>query len=171
MLAAISGAFMGWADAVEGSRDAVQRIEEGIAVPRFVALESFMPWYLAMLAEAQAAIGRDEEARATLDEALASVRRAGANFYGPELHRLVADLTSAAGGDRVQVKSHLETARLLARAQGARWWELRIATDRCRLLGASRETIDELAAARAAVVGGEQTPVVEAASAVAAGTL
>ena len=60
------------------------------------------------------------------------------------------------------------TARRVARAQRARWWELRIATDRCRLPGAGRDALEDLSAARAAVAGGSQTPVVQAAEAVLA---
>jgi class 3 adenylate cyclase/tetratricopeptide (TPR) repeat protein len=164
MLGAIANVFLGWADAVDGgSNAAVEQMEEGIAVPRFVALESFMPWYMAMLAEARAATGQPEEARAAVDEGLAFVRRAGGSFYEPELHRLAAELADAAGADPTEVEGHLDAARRLARVQGARWWELRIATDRCRRASATPAAIEELSAARAAVIGGAGTPVVEAA--------
>jgi len=166
MLGAIANVYLGWAEAMEtGSVAAVKRIEEGIGVPRFVALDSYMPWYLAMLAEARAASGQPEEARAAVEEGLAFVRRAGASFYEPELQRLAAELAVAAGADH-EAGAYLDTARRVARAQGAHWWQLRIATDRCRLLGATPEAINELAAARAAIVGGAETSVVEAADAV-----
>jgi class 3 adenylate cyclase/tetratricopeptide (TPR) repeat protein len=169
MLGAVAGIFLGWADAVDRrAEDAVGQIEESIVVPRFVALDSFMPWYLALFAEAQAAAGRIDQALATVEEGVALVARAGANFYEPELHRLAAELLAAAG-ERTAAEDRLEHATRLARAQGARWWELRIATEHCRLVGRSPEAIRRLGAARAAVADGERTPVVQAADAILAG--
>lgn len=170
MLGAIAGIFLGWAEALEdGSSAGADRVEQSIAVPRMVALDSFMPWYMALLAEARAETGRQEEAGAAIEEGLAFARAAGSSFYEPELHRLAAGLARARGADR-EAEERLMTARRVARRQSARWWELRIATDRCRLPGAGPKALEELSAARAAVVGGADTPVVRDADAVLANT-
>jgi hypothetical protein len=101
----------------------------------------FLPYYLTMAAAGFAAVGDTASARARCEESLELAARTGMRFYDAETSRRLALLAA----DEPGVVAGLEAALALARAQGARPFELRIALD-LRDRGASSGT-DALAAA------------------------
>jgi DNA-binding SARP family transcriptional activator/tetratricopeptide (TPR) repeat protein len=84
-----------------------------------------LPYYLSLLARAQAAAGRPEDGLATLDDALAEARSTNERWWDAELHRLRGQLLLATGHDAADVEAALARAAGIARGQQARWLELR----------------------------------------------
>src|SRR5215469_8369649 len=89
---------------------------------------------LALLAQNYARMRRIEEALQMLNDALAP-QRTGDLVDQPEMLRLKGEvLLIADGSARVQAESCFRTALQLARAQEAKWWELRSSVSLARLL-------------------------------------
>jgi tetratricopeptide (TPR) repeat protein len=87
---------------------------------------AFLPFYLTVAGKLAAAAGDQERARERLGEALELSSRTGLAFYDAETLRVQALLAE----DPAAVDAELDRALALAREQGARAFELRIALDR-----------------------------------------
>jgi predicted ATPase len=86
------------------------------------------PYYLALLAEAEARRGRIEEALRVIAEAIETAQATGERWYEAELHRLRAALLLQGGdSETAEAEAGLRRALALARKQGARALELRAA--------------------------------------------
>jgi adenylate cyclase len=128
----------GWAVAVGRRDDAgVDEARAGLAGLDEVGFERDRTFHLMLLADAFRAVGRADEARATIDAALDRAERTGVHCCTAELWRLRGELTPRASA----AEPHLRRALDVARRQGARWWELRAAASvaaRCPSDEASR---------------------------------
>ncbi len=94
-----------------------------------------MPFFLGCAVSALRGAGGDASGREWIDEALALIARTDARWYEAEAMRVDAGLRPAAvsrAEDR-RAEDRLLSALGVARAQQARWWELRIARDLARL--------------------------------------
>jgi hypothetical protein len=119
----------GWALAVgSGQERGVDEIRAGIEQWQATGVKLLVPYQLGLLCDAQAAVGRQEAALGTVEEALAVVRRTGERWWEPELLRLAGELRGgiarrARGARRVQGRraalASLRRAVALARRQGA----------------------------------------------------
>jgi predicted ATPase len=93
------------------------------------------PYRTALLAEAYAGIGRREEALAMLNDALAQTERTGEKREQAEMLRLKGEvLLMGVGGATEEAERCFRAAIEVARAQEAKWWEVRTATSLARLL-------------------------------------
>jgi adenylate cyclase len=125
----------GWALAELGEVEkGVAEMEEGIAgfgrlggVPR-------KQFALAMLAQGYQRLGRHDEALAIFDQGLAHVERSREMLDTAEILRLKGDLLIARDGLPAEAERCFRAAVELARAQQARWWELRATASLARLL-------------------------------------
>jgi DNA-binding winged helix-turn-helix (wHTH) protein/tetratricopeptide (TPR) repeat protein len=128
----------GWAVAV-GRRDAggIDEMDAGIAGLDEVGFERDRTFHLMLLADALTTVGRVDDARATVDAALALAERTGERCSTAELWRLKGELAPR----RQDAEDHLRRAIDVARGQEARWWELRATASlaaRCPSPAASR---------------------------------
>ena len=90
---------------------------------------------IASLARVYARMGRTENALTTLDAALAHVERSGEKAELAEMLRLKGELLLMRdGGAIAEAESCFRGALEVARAQGAKWWELRATVSLARLL-------------------------------------
>ena len=126
----------GWAIAELGEVDkGVAEMEEGIAgfdrlggVPR-------KQFTVAMLAQGYQRLGRLDEALAIFDQALVHVEHSGEMVDTAEILRLKGELLLARDGlPAPEAERCFRAAIELARAQQARWWELRATVGLARLL-------------------------------------
>ena len=93
-----------------------------------------MPYNLALLAEGHATAGQPKEALSFVAEALAWSQRTGERWFEAEQHRLKGELLrSYSRGNEAEAEACLQQALNMARAQSARWWELRAAMSLARL--------------------------------------
>ncbi|HEY9029230.1 MAG TPA: AAA family ATPase, partial [Burkholderiaceae bacterium] len=105
-----------------------------------LATRVWVPFFMGRLATGLAAAGRQDEALATVDLALAQCEQAPQGWCDAELWRVRATLQR----DRDEAVRCLERALTLARMRGAKLWELRAAVSLARLW------MDDAADARAA---------------------
>ena len=126
--------LQGWALAYqEQGEEAIEQIRQGLAGCDKVGARMDYPYFLALLAEAYAAIDQVEEGIATLDEALATVRDSRTFFYEAELHRLKGALLLQTGNESNEVEPLFQHALDVARRQNAKSLELRATMSLSRL--------------------------------------
>jgi predicted ATPase len=125
----------GWALAHQGqAKEGIEQLQQGVIAYSATGAELFRPYWLALLAEAQGAIGEPETGLTVLTEALTVVDKTGARWYEAELHRLKGALLLQQSSD-----NHPEAERCfhhaldIARNQQAKSFELRAATSLARL--------------------------------------
>jgi ATP/maltotriose-dependent transcriptional regulator MalT len=125
LLQLVADIHRGWARALQGDPDGVGQIAGALPVIKFVKLDSFLPMYLGLQAEAQLATAQLDEATASLAEADEYLSAAGGeSFYAAELSRLDGRLRALRGSPEGAAEC-TRRAIAIARRQGARWWELR----------------------------------------------
>jgi predicted ATPase len=122
-----AGIVQGWALIATDAEAGIARLKEHLAAYERLGGELSRPHFLALLAEALGAAGRQAEALAVIQEAFASVARTNERYYLAELHRLEGDLAmqSPDPAFRTTAPACVERAVAIARQQGARAWELR----------------------------------------------
>jgi predicted ATPase len=86
------------------------------------------PILLCFEAEALIGLGRLDEAKRTLDEALSRAERSGCSWWDPELHRMRAMLASEAG-DAARAREELLRAIAVAAVQGSEAMRRRAVSD------------------------------------------
>jgi class 3 adenylate cyclase/predicted ATPase len=146
----IATAYNGWVRAARGdATTAIPLIRDGIATYRASGGASRLTNYLTLLATAHRIAGEDAEALALIGDAAAEARRTGEDRSLSEIHRMRGEiLVSMPTPDLAAGEASLRDAVDLARAQGAKGWELRAATSLARLLlgrGERQQALDLLA--------------------------
>lgn len=126
----------GWALAERGKvQDGVAEMEAGIAGLRQAGDALYLQFFIALLAQFYARLGRRDEALAMLEEALATIEGTGEKLHKADMLRLQSEVllmgdTPAVAQGRNQIRAAID----LARAQDAKWWELRATVTLARLL-------------------------------------
>lgn len=112
-----------------------EHLEQAIATLQAIGHEAFRASYLASLAELHRAAADDEQARATVSEAMLVAEKSGEKLHLPELHRLRAALLLEANGAAAaeDAVADLRRAEELAGDGGAALLALRAAIDLGRL--------------------------------------
>ena len=126
-------AYHSAAHVVPGDGGAIPEILYGMALAGETGSQAGAPATLAMLAEAQRAVGQLAEAQATVATALAVAAQTGQPFFDADIHRLDGDLLLATGGTADEAAARYHRALAIAREQGARSVEMRAATSLARL--------------------------------------
>jgi DNA-binding winged helix-turn-helix (wHTH) protein/predicted ATPase len=126
----------GWAAVKQG--DEAQGIAEmcgGLAAFATTEARFLRSWNMARLGDAYAQLGKYAAALDALDEALQLSEAMGERTFAAELHRLKGDWLLRQGGPEAApaAEASLTRALAVARAQGAKAWELRAATSLARL--------------------------------------
>jgi class 3 adenylate cyclase/predicted ATPase len=142
--------YRGWVRAARGdATTAIPLIRDGITKFRASEGASRLTDYLTLLATAHRMAGEDAEALAVIGDAAAEARRTGEDRLLSEILRMRGEiLVSMPTPDLTAGEASLRDAVHLARAQGARGWELRAATSLARLLfgrGERQQALDLLA--------------------------
>ena len=132
--------------------------------------------FLGYLAKGLAGLGRLEEAGSKLERAIEWTDHKGESWYRAELMRLKGELLLQQAKPALVVAAEdcLQTANEIARAQGASFWELRIALSLARLRmaqGRHKEARQVLAPVHDRFTEGFDTPALRAARALLDGPL
>jgi class 3 adenylate cyclase/tetratricopeptide (TPR) repeat protein len=124
-----------------GEREAVADLAAGLAGAGATGTRGAAPGLISIVAATQLLAGQFDEARGTVEGALALAAQTGQHFVDSELHRLKGEIELAAGGAVADAEAHFRRALEIARAQEARSFELRATTSLARLWhGAGRRT-------------------------------
>jgi predicted ATPase len=111
----------------ESMDDGIALMQEGLAGWRATGAELFVPFYLALLAEAYGEAGQAAEGLAALDEALTIADKGGKDgerLWDAELSRIKGELLLGSS-HAVQAEACFQEALQIARTQRAKSWELR----------------------------------------------
>ena len=166
-----------WARVMDGDFSALATMEECINIWRGGGAGVLTTMFYALFLEACLKAG---EVRKGLDFApttFAYVEQSGEHYFETELHRLTGELLVADAADRVDAvllgtaMGHMDKACELARAQGARSFELRAAMGRVRITrgGAHHaQALGALAEVYAGFTEGFDTPDLQSAQALLA---
>jgi predicted ATPase len=133
--AALGPILIGWARAGGGlGAESIEPIRQGLSAYRELGMAMEEPYFLGLLAEAQAHHGLITEGLATLAEALASLPSGRDFFYKAELYRLQGELLwQQSGVDERAVEACFQQAVAIARRQQAKSLDLRAAMSLSRL--------------------------------------
>jgi predicted ATPase len=132
---ALGTVLQGWArsDGADAAA-AITQIRDGLTAYWATGGGHRAPYLLALLAEAHTGSGDIDAALGALTEALDRVENTGERWFEAELHRrrgeTIAQRPGSNGGD---AEACLRRALAVARAQGAKMWELRAAISLARL--------------------------------------
>ena len=125
--------LLGWARAARGyGEEGIMQILQGLAAYETTGWARDRPYYLALLAEASAKVGRTTEGLEALTEALATLGTSGARWWEAELYRLRGVLLLSADKEAA-AEACFHQALDLARRRQARSLELRVAMSLARL--------------------------------------
>lgn len=114
--------------------DAVHISTAGISALRATGTTVWTPWYLSSLAMAYAELGRFDDARHTIAEALTTMGATKETWSASEIYRTAGEIELvSADGDATQAQGFFDRALAVARAQQAKSWELRAAMSITRL--------------------------------------
>ncbi len=123
--------LQGWALEIQGDQNGLTQIEQGITAFQSAKAEMGLPFFHVLQAEALLQRGSPAAARMAIEEGLEMAARNHEQVYEAELNRVLGDIVLRENGatdDAVRTaEAHYQTALTLARAQGARAWELRTA--------------------------------------------
>jgi predicted ATPase len=152
----------GWAMADQGRPAAgIVSIQQGLEAWEATGSALIRPYYLALLAQAEARRGRFEAGLGVVSEALETAERTGERWYEAELHRLQATLrVQLDGTETAEADAGLQRALAVARGQQARALELRAAISLARLWanqGRKRDARELLAGVHGAFTEGFET--------------
>jgi class 3 adenylate cyclase/predicted ATPase len=125
--------YRGWVEVKNGDvAEGISLLRSGSATYRAIGAETFMPYFIALLARASEIAGQVEEAVTLLDDALQIVERTGERWFAAELHRHKGQLLLRQGHSEAAEELYRK-ALSIAEEQGAKLWELRAAMSLARL--------------------------------------
>jgi class 3 adenylate cyclase/predicted ATPase len=125
----------GWARAAQGQvEEGIAEIDQGIATFRATGALTWIPYFLGLLAEAYGRVKRTDDALGWVAEALALADKTEQHCWQAELNRIKGELLLALASDHhAEAERCFSQALEFARAQQAKSWELRAATNLGRL--------------------------------------
>jgi hypothetical protein len=149
LMHAWAAVLLGWSLADADPAAGIPMMKQALSTMHATGGAQFVTHFLGLLAEAQLACGRIEEARTIAADGLEIVEKTGERFYQAELMRLHGELLLASHGDKAEGEAGRAYVNALeiARAQGAGLLQLRVAMSLARLTGrddpeAARRTLE-----------------------------
>lgn len=129
----------GWAVAAQGDfEQGMNQMQEGIDLFRATGAELGAAYFAGLLAERLGQAGQPEIAMAVMGEAFDLLERTQDRWCEAELYRLKAELLARLNDSALWTlldqtpDDAFQQALLVARRQGARWWELQTLVSLCR---------------------------------------
>jgi predicted ATPase len=138
----VGAIYRGWAKVKSGDvADGLSLMRSGTAAFRATGAMLWMPHFIALRADAHEIAGQVEEALALLNDALEVVERIGERWLEAELNRQKGRLLLRQGHPEAGEELYYK-ALSIARAQGAKLWELRAAVSLARLRRDQRRRVE-----------------------------
>lgn len=136
----------GWAKCVQGNvSEGIEVLQTGLRKWRKTGARLWLPLFLAVEAQAYAAIGRMDLALEAINQAIAVASDKGERWAIAEILRVKATLVLAANNaDTAEAEALLAESINTSRSQQARSWELRASCDLARVWQNNGRTTDAL---------------------------
>ena len=113
---------------------AAQTLPAGLTATRSTGATLYFPTYLSSLARAYEELGKFNDARRCIDEALTAVEATEERMLEAEINRVAGEIALASPEhDAAKAETYFERALAVARQQQAKSWELRATMSRARL--------------------------------------
>ncbi len=126
--------MQGWALTQQRQTDAeISAMRQAIDDWCATGTKLFVPYFLLILAEAQAVAGQNEAGLTTLAEALAAAQKSGERWIEAEIYRMQGELLLAQGEKDADIEAKYRCALDVAITQKAKSWELRTVISLTRL--------------------------------------
>lgn len=122
---ALARCLLGWLTAKEGDADGLHMLSDAVASLSEMGIKSHGSWARGLMCDGLACAGRQSEALAGLDEAIALSTSTGVTWFDAELHRRKGELLFRMECDPASVEHAFRQAILVARNQSAKLFELR----------------------------------------------
>jgi predicted ATPase len=143
----------------DGSAGAVAEMRDGIATCREQAIGLFIPFFAALLAEAEGQASELDAALATIDGVIAEIEREGQHWCAAEAHRIRGEiLLKRDPANTAPAEEALLTAIAIAQHQKARGFELRERLSLAKLYQLTDRPADAYAVLAPALEGFAPTP-------------
>jgi predicted ATPase len=114
--------------------EAVEKLISAISAYRTTGSTLFLPHHLPLLARAHAALGQFEDAWRCMGEAMTGVEITKQKWCEAEVNRNAGEIAlKSTERDATKAEAYFERALAVARAQQAKFWELRAAMSMARL--------------------------------------
>jgi predicted ATPase len=114
--------------------DAIQTLSPSIIAVRSTGSTVLIPFSLPYLAKAQAELRQFDDARHSIDEAIAAVETTNERWCEADIYRMAGEISLMfPHPDAAKAEAYFERALAVARQQQAKSWELRAATSMARL--------------------------------------
>jgi predicted ATPase len=114
--------------------DAVQAITSAITSLRSTGATLRVPFYLSHLAMAYTELGRPDNARRCIDDAIETIERSKEKWGEAEVHRIAGAIAlKSREADAAKAEAYFDRALAIARQQQTKSWELRAAISLARL--------------------------------------
>jgi len=113
---------------------AIAEVPEVLAAWRECGAELARPLWLINFADLCRLVGKFDQARAAIEEAMEHVTRSGEHEWDALLYRARGNLLNATGGNRAEVEDDFRRGIAVAREQQAKSLELMVAVSLCQLL-------------------------------------
>jgi predicted ATPase len=113
---------------------AVQTIPSGLTTLRTTGATTYIPRHLSYLARGYADLGRFDDARRTVDEAITTVGTTKETWFLAETYNIAGEIAFLSPEpDAVKAQAYFDLALTVARQQQAKSWELRASMSLARL--------------------------------------
>jgi predicted ATPase len=134
-MANLGTTMLGWWRVVQAhDRAGITQLRQGVRASQGAGIGVYQPYWLALLAEADAQVGQPEDGLTALEESFAVMHATEEYLHHAELHRIKGTLLLACSEDRhAEAEACYHQALDVARRQQAKSWELRAATSLARL--------------------------------------
>ena len=154
----------GWATAAKDPNKARTQMEEGIDSWLGTGAKYMLPYFLALRAQLEIKIGAHERAIQLLRQAHSQVEHTTERWFDAEILRLHGEALLMLGPEKKKFAiEHFSEAQATARAQGARFWELRAALSIARADASKSHAREELATIYSSFTEGSNLPDLKAA--------
>ena len=131
---AISTFFLGWSQAQRGEvEEGIVQMRRGLDGWRSTGMGVYVPWFLALIADAFGKCGQVEKGLALAQEAIDLVEKGGERTWEAEVNRVKGELLKLSSRES-EAEACFRQAIEVARRQQAKSWELRATTSLGRLL-------------------------------------
>ncbi len=159
-----------WAVAEEGDTDRGRTdLQRGLRDWRSTGARYMSPYFAALQAQIEMRAGDAAEAIRLLEEAQEEIERTNERWFAAEVLRLQGEAVLQSGTERGKKAAEcFREALATARAQGARFWELRAAIGLARLDGAELGAREQVAEIFSSFTEGSALPDLKAAQLLAA---